>query len=226
MGAQQTKPTIVEVSDSTTPYIIEDPYVFKKDFDIFKKESNNNANSLKLAYDTSLAETNAKFNNYYTKNELKDLFALQSQLINYQPKGDYALKDDLKAYQPTGNYAFKDDLNKYQLVGDYATQKQLLDYQPAGDYVIRMDLEDYQSKGNYQPAGNYALKNDLLSYQPKGNYALKDDLNKYQQKGDYVAKDQLNNYLLTSRYNSEVFPIQDFINKLRNNTSFTRLYRV
>ena len=29
MGAQQTKPTIVEVSDSSTPYIIEDPYVFK-----------------------------------------------------------------------------------------------------------------------------------------------------------------------------------------------------
>jgi hypothetical protein len=211
MGAQQTKPTIVEVSDSSTPYIIEDPYVFKKDFDIFKKESNNNANSLKLAYETGLVETNAKFNNYYTKDELKDIFALQSQLTNYQPKGNYALKNDL---------------NKYQLVGDYATQRQLLDYQPAGDYVIRIDLEDYQPKGNYQPAGNYALRNDLLSYQPKGNYILQDQLNMYQPKGDYVVRDQLNNYLLTSRYNSEVFPIQDFVNKLRNNTSFTRLYRV
>ena len=162
MGANQTKtsPSIVDVKDSA-PYTAEDPYVLKKDF-------NDNLSSLKLAYDT-------KFNDYFTKDEVKDMFALKSALTNYQPKGDYAFKDDLAAYQP---------------VGDYATQSQLLDYQPYGDYVIRMDLADYQPKGNY------------------------------------VLQDQLNNYLLTSRYNSEILPINDFVNKLKGNSAFTRLYRV
>ena len=89
-----------------------------------------------------------------------------------------------------------------------------------------MDLEDYQPKGNYQPSGNYALKADLFGYQQRGDYATKDDLKIYQPKGEYVSKDQMNNFVLMSRYNTEMLPVNDFINKLKTNTAFTRLYRV
>ena len=144
MGAQQTKPTVMEVTNTSAPYIIEDPYVLKKDY-------NSNMNSLNLAYDT-------KLNNYFTKDEIKNLFVLQSQLTNYQPRGDYAVKEDLSAYQPRGDYALKGDLSAYQTIGNYALKEDLSSYQPRGDY---------------------ALKGDLSAYQPRGEYALKDDLNKY-----------------------------------------------
>jgi hypothetical protein len=215
MGAQQTKPTIIEitgtsVNDSKTvsgekaPIILEDSYILKKDY-------NSNMNSLNLAYDT-------KFNNYFTKDEIKNLFVLQSQLKNYQPRGDYAAKEDLSVYQPRGDYALKGDLSAYQTIGNYALKEDLSVYQPRGDYALKGDLSSYQTRGDY------VSKDDLSAYQPRGDYALKGDLSAYQPRGEYALKDDLNKYvyLLSSAY----IPISDSINKLKANSAFTKLYKI
>ena len=74
-----------------------------------------------------------------------------------------------------------------------------------------MDLQ------NFQPKGNYALKTDLQNFQTKGNY---------QETGNYAIKDDLNKYLLSSKYNTDYIPISDFVNKLKANSAFTKLYRI
>lgn len=143
---------------------------------------------------------------YLEKSEANRLYAKASEVVTTSNLADKVDRSELLAYQPKGDYATNSALN------DKADRSELVAYQPKGDYATKNDLGSYaktSALAAYQPKGNYAQTSDLdayvktttlSGYQPKGNYATKEELTSYakatalaglQEKGDYATNSNL-----------------------------------
>lgn len=75
----------------------------------------------------------------FVNKETLQKYALNTELVKYQPLGNYVIQDELK------NYAFKKDFENYQQKGNFITQSEAaIKYQPKGEYALISDLSRYQ----------------------------------------------------------------------------------
>lgn len=147
-------------------------------------------------------------NDYALKSSLNDK-ADKSQLVNYQPKGEYVEKSKL---------------------ADYSTTVELRGiFQPKGEYLTQANLAPYlkteTANTNYQPKGEYATKEDVtqvrkntdIVYLKKEDaetkYAKRSEVPTNQSFADKVDRSELSVYLKTVDADTKYQPKGEYATK-------------